>query len=364
MLINIMDHTPEPTVAYVITDKRTHKDFTTSTFSNYKRTDAVKFFMSSLVYAKIEDACYWCAELFCSDHAADVWAVIIQYYNKHIHIGNPRIAVYLENRYRYYESIRDKYTIMPIQIRNDGAARRLFAEIIFILCHATRKHALNPIKIAAADFDMEYLKSRFKAPSMIYAEPIYHKNDPVEFIIAINEFAYHISSSSRNTIMACYWIEWIHEFERRFGEEGAGGAALGRTRRVFICEPRQFAPVDSKYRTDVIWLIWDAILFTVEEEAPSRTNGIIIQKVVQALLALYSIDYTKGSYNKRKNILYFVVNFLCETAAAQEALAEPIMRPENREKCNAAIDNIYLIYKQIKESEQRGGIDYLAVDNI
>jgi len=349
---------------YTITDKRTHKDFATSTFSNYKRTDVVKSFMNSLVYAKIEDACYWCAELFCSDHTSDVWSVIIQFYNKHIHIGNPRIAVYLEHRYRYYETIRDKYTIMPIQIRNDVAARRLFAEIIFILCHATRKHALNPIKIATDDFDMEYLKSRFKAPSMIYAEPIYHKNDPAEFIIAINEFAYHISSSSRNTIMACYWIEWIHEFERRFGETGCGSGAAGKTRRIFACEPRQFAPVDAKYRTDVIWLIWDAILFTVEEEASARTNGVIIQKVVQALLALYSIDYTKGSYNKRKNILYFVVNFLCETTAAQEALAEPIIHPENREKCSIIIDNIHIIYKQIKQSEQRGGIDYLTVDNI
>jgi hypothetical protein len=341
---------------YVINDMRTTKDFTTSTFSNYKKTDAAKSLMKSLIYAKIEDACYWCVELFCSGHVADIWAVFIQFYNRYIHIGNPRIAVYLEHKHRQYELICGKYTMMPIQVRNDEGARRMFAEVICILCDATRKHSLDPIKIAVDDFDLDYLKSRFKAPSMIYAEPIYHKNDPVEFIVAVNEFAYHISSSSRNTIMACYWIEWIHEFDRRFGGAEDGGT---RTRRTFTCEPRIFAPVEHKYRSDIIWIVWDVILFTIDEE-----NSPAIQKCVRALLYLYSINYTSGSYKKRKYILYFVVNLLCETALAATALAEPILRPTNREKCAVVIDNIGMIYKQMKQSEQRGGTEYLALDNI
>lgn len=368
MTDNRDDTTDKP--QYVINDMRTQKDFATCTFSNYKKTDAAKSLMKSLVYAKTEDACHWCAELFCSGHAADIWAVFVEFYNRYVHIGNPRIAVYLEHKHQQYVFICGKYTMMPIQVRNDSGARRMFAEIVCILCDATRKHALNPIKIAADDFDLGYLKSRFKAPSMIYAEPIYHKNDPAEFIVAVNEFAYHISSSSRNTIMACYWIEWIHEFDRRFGggEDGGGacaGAGAGaRQRRTFTCEPRIFAPVDHKYRSDVIWLIWDVILYTVEEEVAARENGRAIQKCVVALLYLYSMNYTKGSYNRRKYILYFVVNLMCETALAAVALAEPILRPETREKCEVIIENVELIYKQMKQSEQRGRTEYLAVDNI
>lgn len=306
--------------------------------------------MKSLVYAKIESACNWSAELLCSGALNDIWAVIVQFYSKYIHIGNSKIAIYLEHKHHQWTTLVQSYNNgLIMQARNDPKIRTIIAEIICILCDAVRKHALDPIKIGVDDFDMDYMRTRFKAPSMIYAEPIYQPQDPADFIIAINELAYHVSSSSRNTIMACYWVEWIHEFERRFNSAKDGSGV------PYTCESRTFIPVDNKYKKDIVWLIWDVLTYTavnIESTSP------LIKKIVDALLYLYCINYTKATYNKRKHILYFAVNVLCEPVS----FGEPIIRPENREKCEIVVSNIDLIYKQIKGAEQSAGIDYLMTD--
>jgi hypothetical protein len=341
-----------------INDKRTPRDLTAITFSGYKKTDAVKTFMKSLIYSKIEPACYWSAELLCGGHTADIWGVIVQFYCKYVHLGNPKIAIYLEHKYKTFISLKaTEYKMSILQMRNDPKVRAMFAEIICVLCDATRKHAFDPIKIGPDDFDLEYMKTRFKAPSMIFAEPIYRRNDPSEFIVAINEFAFHISSSSRNTILACYWVEWIHGFEKRYKDNPT---SIETILAPYKCESRDFAAVDAKYRQDIVWLIWDAILYEIETRTAinggTGTGTIgLLKKTISALLYLYSIGYTKGSYNQRKNIIYFAVNVLCENVSFNC----PIVSDINREKCEIVIENIGLIYKQIKLCEQTAGVDYL-----
>lgn len=334
----------------LINDIRPSKAFTTTTFSGYKKTDVIKSFMKSLIYAKIEPACYWSAELLCSGALNELWGIIIQFYCRYIHIGNAKIAIYLEHKHQQWtDLLRVCSSGMLIQARNDSKIRAITAEIICILCDAVRKHALDPIKIGVDDFDMEYMRTRFKAPSMIYAEPIYHPQDPADFIIAINELAYHVSSSSRNTIMACYWVEWIHEFEKRYNGAKDGSGA------PYTCETRVFIPVDNKYKKDIVWLIWDVLTYTATN---IETASPLIKKIIDALLYLYCVNYTKGTYNKRKHILYFAVNVLCEPIQ----FTEPIIRPENREKCEIVVSNIDIIYKQIKTAEQSAGTDYLLTE--
>jgi hypothetical protein len=189
---------------------------------------------------------------------------------------------------------------------------------------------------------MTLMTERFKAPSIKYAEEIFMKDDPKELFVAINEFAYNISEDNKNIVSACYWIEWIIEFEN------VCKIKKGKCK----CERRTNVQVDSKFQMEIIWMIWD--IFLIE----SQKRPKIFQKIINALLTLFTLKYTAGSLKKRKYILYFIVSMFCENVNTNDE----IIRDSQKEIIGIVIDKIDIIYKQIKKNEVSPETDYLFKD--
>lgn len=326
-----------------INDIRLDKDFKGSTFSKFKKTDVKKELLNSLIKTKIEPACYWSAELICAGHYVDLWDIIIFFYTKFIHLGNPKIAIYLELRLNQFKDIvRNGFLGNEMRLRNNDKIRRMFCEIMCILCDATRKHSFDNIKISKEDFDMTLMTERCKAPSIKYAEEIFMKDDPKELFVAINEFAYNVSEDNKNLVSACYWMEWIIEFE-----------TVCKIKKVKCkCERRVNIQVDGKFQMEIIWMIWDIFL----RESQKRPK--IFQKIINALLTLFTLKYTTGSHKKRKYILYFIVSMFCENVNTNDE----IIRESQKEVIGIVIDKIDIIYKQIKKNEVSPETDYLFKD--
>ena len=316
-----------------INDTRLAGEFKGITFSKFKKTDVKKELLNSLIGSKIEQACYWSAELICAGHYIDLWDTIIFFYSNHVHLGNPKIAIYLELRINNFKDIlNDGYAEHEIQMRNNDKIRRLFGEIMCILCDAKRKHSYNIIKIKKEEFDMVELRDKFKALTNKFAEDIFSEEDPNELFPAINEIAFNISADGANVMNACYWVEWVIEFE----------ATCKQRKEKLVCERRNFPQVDVNFQKDVVWIIWDLLI----TESAKRSK--IIQKIMNALLTLFALRYTRGCVKRRRSIIYFALSLLCEPSIS----TEEIMRVSQKEIVGNILTKIDLVYKQIKKCEE------------
>jgi hypothetical protein len=323
-----------------INDARNANEFKSISFSKYKKTAVTKELLNCLVNSRIEAACNWSAELICAGHYADLWEIILTYLGKHIHLGNPKLPIYIDMRFNKFKDIlMNGYLDNELSMRNNDKIRKLFAEIICTLCHSKKKHSFERIKIKKTEeFDITQMTSRLKAPNVTYASECFLKDDPKELFIAINEFAYHISSESKNIVSACYWIEWIIEFE----------SICKSKKEKCICERRTFPPVADTHQNDVIWIIWDVIL-----TACRKTINLIRLKIMNALLNVFCIKFSAGTKKRRRFLIYFAVSLLTETI---DYTTEMI---SNKVEIDATISKINVIYKQIKKNEISPQTDYL-----
>ena len=343
-----MDFDSEDTVKdeTYINDIRDPSDFRQVSFSNYKKTEVKNILLDNMMKYKIEPAFYWCAELLCSGHFMDIWELVLYFYGKHIHLANPKLIVYLDNRFQAFRTIvsQPMYTC-DLQIRNNIKIRKLFMEIVCVLTYSPRKHTIEITKIQGPDeFNMNQNTERLKAPSIEFAKRIYQKDDPKELFVAMNEFSYHISKQgSQNSIWACYWIEWMIEFD----------SICKRKKQICRCKKRDFVPstVENKYNRDIIWMIWDSLFFYANEDH----HGEYILKLMKSILNMFSMKYSAGSTKKRRYLLYFAVSLLIDKVPTNVE----IISTEHKTILASALSQIELIYRQIKQSEQTPQTDYL-----
>lgn len=325
---------------FEINDMRSDKEFKGVTFSKFKRADAKKELLNSLKSGKIEHALHWSAEFICCGLFIDVWDTILTFVGKHIHLGNPKLPIYLELRFNNFkEVVQNGYVGFELNMRNSTKIRKLFAEIIIVLCQSKKKHSIESVKIKKQEeFDITTMSSKLKAPNVGYVTNIFKKDDPKELFIAINEFMYHISSDSKNSLEACYWFEWIMEFDN----------LCKKRKEAAVCERRTFVNVDEKFQKEPIWIIWDALFYS-----NSSNTCEITKKILKSIFELFTIRYTSGTKKKRKYLVYFAISIITESFDKNVNIIEDKVVVDNVTK------KIDLIYKEIKKNEVAPATDYL-----
>lgn len=324
---------------FEINDCRKSTDFKSISFSKYPRAKVKQVLIKCLYNNSIEASCHWSIELICAGHYKDLWEIIIFYMSKYIHIGNPKLPIYIDLKFQCFKNIIDGgYIDNELILRNNKSIRTLFAEIIGILCTTQKKHAFESLAIKDQnDFDIVNLTSKLHAPDTTFAKTIYQKDDPKELFVAVNEFAYHISESSNDSTKACYWVEWVLQYEMKCKQK----------KLACVCERRTFAPVQESQQMNIIWILWDILL----NASKSRHN--IYYRIITSLLNLFSIRYNQACNKRRKFMIYYAISILTENINIDSALIH------NKKLVDTISSKINTIYKQVKKHEESPKTDYL-----
>uniref|UniRef100_A0A6C0I5H0 Uncharacterized protein n=1 Tax=viral metagenome TaxID=1070528 RepID=A0A6C0I5H0_9ZZZZ len=312
-------------------DVRTYADFKGVSFTGYKKTDVIFQLIENMKRGKVEDSCHWCAELIAAGHYEDLWETIFLYFSKNIHLGNPKMILYLEMRYEYFKNILNSGKFLTeLHLRNNESIRKLFAEAISILTVSSKTHSYEPVKVNRDDdFLFDNMSNKLKANNTSYAYPIMKTDDSKELHIAANEFSYHVSTS-KDTMLACYWIEWVLEFD----------VVCRKKKLPCVTEHRKFVKVDCKYRNDPIWIIWASLLYYTE-----KMDNPAIGKIMDALLSIFSSRYNTNVCKKRRFLLYFAVDIITKPVNMNiEVISDKAV-------VRNVMDRIDTIYKEIIKTQ-------------
>jgi hypothetical protein len=249
----------------------------TNTFSNYKKSVAVKELVTSIYYQKNEDAYFWTAELLSSNCIIEIWDTYIDFMCKYTHIYNPKIPIYLHKKFLEFKEIAGT-TNDDIKLRNIDEIRRLFFTLTLIFCSSKRECVLD-IPTFQFNFEIDKMYTNLKAPNVSYIQNYFKNGDPKEYYIPLNELMFHLKET-KNKMDVFYWIEWIIEYD----------ALLLKNKKQLQCVKRQFA-----VNTNIIWIIWE-ILLSFEKQP------------IESLLELFSIKYKTNK--KKKCILHLCAMYI------------------------------------------------------
>lgn len=313
----------------LIHDKRESKEFGAFTFSDYKKTEVTKALTGALNKPDIESALYWSVELICTGKLKDLWDVILLVMSKNIHNGNPKLPIYISDRFsKFREIVQNGYVDRELFLRNAPPIRELFGELIIIICLSTKKPAFEMIKLnRSEDFSLDLLGPKLKADSMEWCKFAFRENDPNEILLPINEFAYHLQK--KNLLRCCYWIEWLIDYD----------GICRKSKSEIKVDVRDFVRTPEKYNSDCIWVVWEIILEYVKKNESKR-------KIINSLLELFSLKYNFAQKKKRRHLLYFAVEICTEHIN----LNIPIVREVDKVK--RIKEQVGKVYVAIKKNEQ------------
>jgi len=317
-----------------IDDDRPMGAFAKITFSGYKTVQAMKKLIESLITAKVEGVCYWTAELICSGHYAELWDTIFLFYGKHVHVANPKLAIYLESKLAKFKENMNNAASAQAQLdfRNDPAFRHMFCEIVITLSLSDKKFILQYTSVPDEDFDLIVLKNNLVAPDFTRAESIIQPEDPRELLVTVNELQFCLSREVSSTMRANYWVEWLLDYAK----------LCKKRKQPCLIQRRAHDIVDVKHQRNIVWLIWDAI----QREAGER-GSTVVTKVMGALFRMFALRYTEAHNTRRKCLLYFAVALLtvCPSGGVEKT---PMVRDKARIDC--AVAQIDTIFAQVRDA--------------
>lgn len=267
------------------------------TYTGYKKSSVFKQLEQSILNEDLEPSLILSAELLSSEYYLDLWNFLIYMLGKHIHMGNPKLAFLMEQRFIQFRGWIHKYQ----SLKNHILTRELFAELISICVFSQKRSPLIIQKITEHDIEYSTLSQKLKAQDTTIFDTYFDKQkDMIELYIPLNEW-FNALFNEHNPHLACYWIDWLLYYEQ----------LCKKRKHKLIMKSREFPYVQEQYWTDYVWFLWNCIL--------KHTTYLTLQqqKILNSLCTLFQIHFTTSLKKKRRQLLYFACMFIINPSIEQ-----------------------------------------------
>ena len=284
---------------YEIIDTRGIKSFKKETFSGYKKADVIKTLLKSIDSKKVENASNWLVECIVSGYIIDIWEKLLIYSTSIININNPKLPNILYKKNVLFYNIIGRYNIHSnkeeiLLLRNNLELRHIFLSLLglIILSDKTKRYDNYP-KITEEDFNFDNIIKRLHSQFNLLPTNFIKFNEPEELKLIVNEIYYYLKDKKGGYEKSIYWIVWLIEWEK-----------LNKKKLKNWNINERNIEVKKKYRSDVVWIIWE-LIFLESENVDEK-----IVKQIKSLYELFIFDYNLQKKNKRLSYLYQAVCYL------------------------------------------------------
>ena len=317
------------TLDVIINDIR--DKFKTTSFSNFKKSDLIKKLQNSIYYNKREEAFFWTCEMLCSNMLLEIWETFFILMSKYIHIHNPKLPLYIEKKYSEFRDIVGQDDKIQ-NIRNNKRLRVIFCSITTVLSCSEKLTILDHLQNKFI-FKIESLYENLKAPNTSFADLIYKQGDPVEYLIPLNEFIYHLTVSKQK-VDIIYWLNWIIEYD-----------ILCRKKKKNIgCVPRDLYQNNKKaLETNIIWVVWDCLFSLLDKKEYSQN----LKNIVKSIYDLFTVRYCVSTNKKRICLICHTIELLL----LHKEIKYDIAILKNNDEFSNLEENISVVMEQIKKHE-------------
>ena len=309
----------------------TRDKFKITSFSNLKKTELSKKLQNSIYYNKREEAFFWTCEMLCSNMLLEIWDTFFILMSKYIHIHNPKLPLYIEKKYSEFRDIIGRDDTIQ-NVRNNKKIRIIFCSITTVLSCSDKLTILDHLQNKFL-FKIESLYENLKAPNTSFVDLVYKPGDPVEYLIPLNEFVYHLTVSKQK-VDIIYWLNWIIEYD----------ILCRKKKKIIGCVSRSLYENKKKLlETNIIWIVWDSLFAVMNKERCSQN----LKNIVESIYSLFTVRYCVSTNKKRISLICHTIELL----VLHKELKYDIAILKNNDEMTNLEENINVVMEQIKKHE-------------
>lgn len=324
-------------IEYRIQDVRRFSELKKKTFSGYQKSDVLSALQKSIIDQKIEESCHWGIELLVSGMIGELWDKITVLASKMINVANPRMPIYIWNRFVQQIQLmhhRDYEGERVLNLRNNQECRNHLVDVITLLTLSTKNKLPTLPKVALDDFKVDFFMTKLKAKDTRLTDKIIMVGDPTEIHVVANEFAHSIAEMTTNRSQAFYWLNWILEWEK-LNQKKHG---------QFCCATRGRKYIKPQFHRDVMWLIWDIIF----QEITIR-GDMILKEVIYSLFKIYRYDFKLSSKRRKLWIILHAIMLLTQINNFDKPICS---QTHILVQACANVNNLFLDYKRLEHIDR------------